>query len=104
MDILAILAILAILRQLYEFVQHSNQVQTRLWPEAAMEAGWLLAIIPFCFASMKAEWNPLISISDASLLGFAVGSLPADAAVAASLGVVRERDRYRVRAPPSCTS
>lgn len=83
------------MRGLYDFVSDRYEKRQRIWPRAAIEARWLADLIPVCCADLRRAWSPELTISDASLSGYTVGSRSMSDTQVALLGRQLERLRFR---------
>eukprot|EP00971_Amphidinium_carterae_P168001 3328462-Amphidinium_carterae.1 len=68
---LLFLPLLSIPQQLYRFAREDMGTRP-LWPSARREAFLLSQLLLFCSCSVRQEICPLLSVSDASLTGYAV--------------------------------
>ena len=90
---------LALPAALYSFAQRMKGRRARLWPSAAQEARWIATLLPLVCSDLRMPWSAQLTMSDASLTGFAVCSSRASPEVCAGLGRQAERARYRVAQP-----
>ena len=78
--------LLSVFRSLYDFKFSSYTKRTRLWASAAQEARNAAALLHICFADLRRPWDDTLTVSDASLSGYAVHSLPSNASTVAMIG------------------
>jgi len=80
-----------------ELVSEYIKVLEREWEAVALEARALAGVLPLVFARLDRPWSPVITMSDASLSGWAFGHKSLGAAAIQEVGRVPERNRYRCR-------
>ena len=90
---------LSIFRSLYDFKHACYDVRARLWTSAAKEASWAAAMLHVTFSDLKRPWDEKISVSDASLSGYAVRMLDSQSQQVGTIGRQREMWRYKCSEP-----
>eukprot|EP00971_Amphidinium_carterae_P332360 6466486-Amphidinium_carterae.2 len=87
--------LLSIPHHLYRFARDTDGCR-RLWPSAAREAFLLSQLLLFCSCNIRQQVCPVVSVSDASLTGYAVCT---STWMQADIGsVTRHKERYRYKA------
>lgn len=64
-----------------------------------MEARWIASLLPVFYADLRRPWSPEVTISDASLSGYAVGARALATPYVAALGRQPEGLRFRAVQP-----
>ena len=89
--------LLSIPRASYDFIRQCYTTRVRLWKSVAWECHTLARLLPLCVCELARPWADRISISDASLSGWAAGSLRVGQKHVGEIGRAPERNRYRCR-------
>ncbi|CAE7243495.1 pksN [Symbiodinium natans] len=79
----------------YKFIRKHYGERVTLWATVRREFEVFAALLPLCFSDWSRAWNGYISASDASLTGFGVCGRRIDPEIAAQVGRVPERERFR---------
>eukprot|EP00971_Amphidinium_carterae_P344327 6484649-Amphidinium_carterae.1 len=90
--------LLAIPHHLYRFAREDGGRRS-LWPSARREAFVLSQLLLFCTCSIRQVVSPVVSVSDASLTGYAVCTSTWTQATVLQIIKHKERFRYRVGDP-----
>eukprot|EP00971_Amphidinium_carterae_P328221 6459979-Amphidinium_carterae.3 len=87
--------LLSVPQHLYRFAREEPTCRP-LWPSARREAFLLSQLLLFCSCNLRQEASPVVSVSDASLTGYAVCT--STWTQANWLRVSKHKERYRYRA------
>ena len=90
--------LLSIFRSCYEFIRFSYLRRVRLWPCVQRELEIAMSLLPLVRANLRLSYDPVVSISDACLSGFAVSTTNQwGLRDIRAIAEVKERLRYRVK-------
>ena len=85
----------ALLSSCYALIYTCGGYPHILWPSVRRELGWLSALLPLFFMDTWRTWSDQLHAGDASDFGFGVCSLASSSGIAAGLGRVSERWRFK---------
>ncbi len=91
--------LLCIFRACYDFIQSSYDKPVKIWKSVAKEAQWAAALLRLCYCDLRQPWDPMVSMSDASLTGIAVTVSKWELEQVRDVCTTREKWRYVGRNP-----
>ena len=90
---------LSIPRACYEFINQQYKQACKVWPSVAKEIRWIRVLLPLSSAELRRPWSSQVTMSDASLSGFAVAQTTWEEKDARAVARRSERSRYRGKEP-----